>query len=97
VTTPIRCRPSRITIGLSVAALVLTPAAVLFAALLFEVTPQNAKADGPQTGPDPFVAEAVRGCVEALGIAKVETQGGVAHVTCRPDLGIVPVARRGRR
>lgn len=55
--------------------------------------PANA-ADLPQRDPDSELVRAmVEGCAAGLGLARVEVQGGVVVVTCRPNLGVHPVRR----
>jgi hypothetical protein len=55
--------------------------------------PANA-ADGPQRDTDAELLRAIEvGCVESLGLFRVEIQAGVLNATCRPGLGTGPAVK----
>jgi len=71
----------------------LTAVLVLAGAAALDVTPANA-ADGPQRDKDSeLLREMEVGCVEALGLWRVEVQGGAFIATCRPGLGVGPAVK----
>jgi hypothetical protein len=71
----------------------LTAILVLAGAAALDVTPANA-ADGPQRDTDAELLRAIEvGCVESLGLFRVEMQAGVLNATCRPGLGTEPAVK----